>query len=278
MRIGLCQYESVAGNFKANLGKMIQGLEQADRDRVEIVCFPECFLTGYQDTEAAAREHAFSADSAQMMDLLDKSARFDATFIVGYNELRNGSLHNTAVVAYKGHVLGSYSKCMCYLPFHQPGHQFPVFERNGVKFGVIICADGGFIEPARILALKGARIIFAPHYNYIPMRGLIQHFMHVRHDHIARAVENMVHFVRANNVGVGEEKGITAYKGQAYGDSYIIDPFGETVIQSRRLKEQFLFADVDTSIVDPTKDVGRSKYSIRELSKQLLEAANIEPK
>ena len=36
-----------------------------------------------------------------------------------------------------------------------------------MKFGVIICADGGYIEPARILALKGARIIFAPHYNYI---------------------------------------------------------------------------------------------------------------
>jgi predicted amidohydrolase len=274
MRIGLCQYETRAGDFKANLAKVISGLEQADRDRVEIVCFPECFLTGYQDTEAEARKHAFASDSPQMMELLDKTARFDATFIVGYNELRGDALHNTALVAYKGHALGSYSKCVCLLPFHKPGREFPLFDRNGVKFGVIICADGGYIEPARILALKGARIIFAPHYNYIGMRSLIQHFQHVRHDHIARAVENMVHFVRANNVGIAKEEGITAYQGQAYGDSYIIDPWGEMVIRTRRHKEQLIFADIDPSLIDPTMGVGRSRYSIRELSKQLLEAAN----
>ena len=273
MRIGLCQYECRAGDFKANLSKVISGLERADRDRVEILCFPECFLTGDQDQEAPARKHAFAADSPQMMELLDKTARFNATFIVGYNELRGGNLYNTALVAYKGHSLGSYSKCVCLLPIHTPGREFPVFERDGVKFGVIICADGGYIEPARILALKGARIIFAPHYNYIGMRALIQHFQHVRHDHIARAVENMVHFVRANNVGVGKEEGITAYEGQAYGDSYIIDPFGEMVVRTRRHKEQLIFADVDTSLVDPTMGVGRSRYSIRELSKQLLDAA-----
>ena len=46
MRIGHCQLESKTGDFEANLGKVVKGLERADRDRVEIVCFPECFLTG----------------------------------------------------------------------------------------------------------------------------------------------------------------------------------------------------------------------------------------
>jgi predicted amidohydrolase len=273
MRIGLCQYDARAGNFKANLELVVRGLEQAQRDRVEILCFPECFLTGYQDKEPAARQHAFAADAPQVHELLEKTAGFDPTFIVGFNELRGEKLFNTAIVVEKGHVLGSYSKCMTLLPFHTPGREFPVFERGAVKFGVVICADGGYIEPARILALKGARVIFAPHYNYIPKRSLIQHYEHVRHDHVARAVENMVYFVRANNVGVDKEEGITSYDGLAYGDSYIVDPFGEIVVRTRRHKEDYIFADIDTTITDTTMTVGRSRHSIRELSKQLLDAA-----
>lgn len=274
MRIGLCQYETASGNFKANLDKVARGLELAHRDRVEIVCFPECFLTGYQDQEADARKAAFAADAPQMLELLDRTSRFDPTVIVGFNELRGKQLYNSAVVAHRGHLLGIYSKAMTLLAFHTPGRDFPVFERGGVKFGVVICADGGYIEPTRILALKGAQIVFAPHYNYIPARSLIQHYEHVRHDHVARSVENRIYFVRANNVGVGKEQGITSYQGQAYGDSYIVDPFGEMVIRSRRHKEDFIFADVEP-VSDPTFGVGRSRYSIRELGKQLSEV--VEP-
>lgn len=269
MRVGFCQYEMVS-DFKANLAKVVRGLELADRDRVEIVCFPECFLTGYQDQEATARAHALAMDSPQVLELLDRTSRFDATLIVGLNELRGRDLYNTALVAQKGHLLGKYSKSMTLLSMHTPGREFPVFERGGTKFGVVICADGGYIEPARILALKGARIIFAPHYNYITARSLIQHYEHVRHDHVARAVENMVYFVRANNVGT-RDPGMS-YEGQSYGDSYIVDPFGEIVVRSRRHKEDFVFADIHP-ISDPTRNVGRSRYSINELSQQLLDAA-----
>ena len=271
MRIGLCQYET-SNNFKANLAKVLRGAELADRDRVEILCFPECFLTGYQDEEAAVRKYAIARNSAPFLELLDKTARFNATLIVGFNELHSGRLRNSAAVLYKGHVLDVYSKCMTLLGFHEPGREFPVFDRGGVKFGVVICADGGFIEPARILALKGAQIIFAPHFNYISIRSLIQHYEHVRKDHVARATENTVYFVRANNVG-GRDPAITEYEGQAYGDSYIVDPWGEIVIRTRRHKESLIFADVDLTTRDTTRGVGRSCYSIRELSKQLLAAA-----
>jgi len=63
MRIGHCQFESKPGDFEGNLARVVAGLERADRERLQIVCFPECFLTGYPDTEAAAREVAIAADS-----------------------------------------------------------------------------------------------------------------------------------------------------------------------------------------------------------------------
>jgi predicted amidohydrolase len=275
VRIGHCQLESKCGDFEANLAKVVKSLEQAQRDRVEVVCFPECFLTGYPDTEDLARKHAFALDSPQVLKLLDRTARLDPTFIVGANELRGRDLYNTALVVQKGHILGTYSKCSAYMPFHKQGRDFPVFERGRVKFGVVICSDGGYIEPSRILALKGARIIFSPHFNYIGKEGLIGHFMHVRADHVARAVENAVYFVRGNNVVLGKDPAITKSDGVGYGDSYIVDPHGEILVRSRRMHEDFIFADVVPTTTDKTWKVGRSLWSLRELHKQLLDAAGI---
>lgn len=272
MRIGHCQLESKTGDFDGNLAKVVKGLERADRDRVEILCFPECFLTGYPDTEDLARKTAFAVDSPSMMKLLDRTAKFEATFIVGFNETRGADLYNTAAVVFKGHLLGTYSKCSAYMKFHRQGREFPVFTRGGVKFGVIICSDGGYIEPARILALKGARIVFAPHFNYIGAKGLIGHFQHVRADHAARAVENDIWFVRGNNVVTGPDAGLST-EGVGYGDSYIVDPFGEIAVRSRRHREDFIFADVDPSVNDRAWGVGRSLFSAREFGKFLLAAS-----
>jgi predicted amidohydrolase len=269
MRIGHCQLDSQLGDFKGNLGKVLEGLKKADADRVDIACFPECFLTGYPDDGDIARRDAFSIDSPQIMQLLDQTAKFEVAFIVGFNELRGSDLYNTAVVVHKGHLLGHYSKCTAYMKFHRQGREFPVFEHKGLKFGVVICSDGGYIEPSRLLALQGAKVIFAPHFNYISQQGLIGHFMHVRADHTARAVENMVYFVRGNNVSMGKEECINGYDGVGYGDSYIIDPWGEIMVRSRRQQEDFIFADIDTNVVDRGWSIGRPMWSAREFGEHL---------
>jgi predicted amidohydrolase len=269
MRIGHCQLDSQLGRFDENLAKVTAGLERADADKVEIVCFPECFLTGYPDDGEIARRDAFALDSPQIMQVLDQTAKFEAAFIVGFNELRNGDLFNTAIVVHKGHLLGHYSKCSAYMRFHRQGREFPVFEHKGLKFGVVICSDGGFIEPSRLLALQGAKVIFAPHFNYIGKDGLIGHFMHVRADHTARAVENMVYFVRGNNVSLGKEECISGYDGVGYGDSYIVDPWGEIMVRSRRHREDFIFADIDPDVTDTAWGVGKSLWSAREFGEQL---------
>lgn len=274
LRIGFCQLDAKYGDFDANLAAVERGLKWADENRVEIACFPECFLTGYPDTEPLARATAFARDSESVMRLLDLSSKFNATAIVGFNETRGADLYNTAAVVHAGHLLGTYSKCTAYMAFHKQGRTFPVFERSGVKFGVVICSDGGFIEPTRILATKGAKIVFAPHFNYINAKGLIGHFQHVRADHIARAVENNVHFVRANNVVLGaKEPAITRNEGVGYGDSYIVDNQGEILARSRRNEEDFVMADVRVDQQDQSWGVGRSLFSWREFRQFMDEAA-----
>ncbi len=280
MRIAHCQFEPQSGQFNKNLDRVIEGLQATQRDHVEIVSFPECFLTGYQDDAVRARQHALAVDSQEMLQLLHATSTFDPTLIVGFNELRGADLYNTAAVIHRGHLLGTYSKCAAYMPFHKQGREFPVFERQTrddgvVKFGVIICADGGYIEPTRILAIQGARVVFAPHYNYIGAAGLISHFMNVRADHIARAVENSIYFVRGNNVTVAQEQSILSYPGVGYGDSYVVDPDGEIVSRTQRHVEDLLICDIrphDPRFIDRNWKVGRSQWSAEQFG-AILHAA-----
>lgn len=266
MRIAHCQFESWCGEFDHNLQRVAEGLQKAEEMKVEIVSFPECFLTGYPDTEERARAGAFTVNSPEMHRVLDLSARHEPTLIVGFNEKRGDDLYNTVVVAHRGHLLGTYSKCAAYMRFHKQGREFPIFERNGVKFGILICADGGYIEPARILALKGAQIIFAPHFNYISDKGLISHFMKVRADHSARANENSIYFVRGNNVVLDPAKsGITRNEGIGYGDSYVMDPRGEILARSQRQVEDIVVCDVDLTVKpDMAWGLTKSAWSYRE--------------
>ncbi|HEY1049803.1 MAG TPA: carbon-nitrogen hydrolase family protein [Prosthecobacter sp.] len=266
MKIAHCQFESWVGDFDHNLARFEEGLQRADAEGAQIVSFPECFFTGYPDTGEMARAGAFPVDSPQMKRILDVTSRHAAVAIAGFNETRGPDLYNTVVVAHHGQALGFYSKCAAYMNFHKQGREFPVWEVCGLKFGVLICADGGYIEPARILALKGARVIFAPHFNYISDKGLISHFMKVRADHTARAVENSIYFVRGNNVVLDPAKsGMTRNAGIGYGDSYVIDPHGEMLVRSRRHMEDFISVEVDPGIrQDSAWGLSKSAWSMRE--------------
>ncbi len=242
MKIGHCQLQATE-DFAINLEKFRRGLEWASAERVEIVSFPECFLNGYYDQEKPARRTAFSVDSAKMDKVREIAGHFGATVIVGFNELRGGDLYNTVMIAERGQPLSFYSKVFAYHKFHQRGTELPVFERRGLKFGVVICADGGYIEPVRILALKGARVVFSPHANYISPDYLINHFESVRSDHIARAVENGVWFLRGNDVSLGKNP-MVSYEGIGYGESYLLDYYGEVVVRSRRHMEDYIAAEI----------------------------------
>ena len=84
----------------------------------------------------------------------------------------------------------------------------------------------------------------------------------------------MVYFLRGNNVSLGKEECIERYDGVGYGDSYIIDPWGEMLVRSRRHKEDFIFTDVDPAPTDKSWGVGRSLWSAREFGKLLLAASD----
>ena len=270
VRIGHYQCVVRQGDFRANLKKLLDGLRLARDARLDIVSFPESFLTGYYAREEDARAHAFAVDSPQINEVLKKTADVPILFLVGFNELRKGKLYNTVAVAERGKLLGCYSKAMPCYGYFTPGREFPVFEKNGLKFGVVICADGGYVEPARILALQGARFIFAPHYNFVG--DPVQHYQMVRNDHVARAIENGVYFLRGNNVVPGRELQGFPRPGHGYGDSYLLDPHGEMVAGAGLGEEYLMIYNLDLKKKYRNRHNARSIRSARELLPQLEEA------
>jgi len=247
MKIGHWQLECAPGDYDANVTKVIDGLETAAEVGLDIVSFPESFLTGYYSSEEGAREHSFTLDGPEITSFLQGASRFSATFMVGFNERRGDQLYNTVIVVEQGEIIGTYSKAFPCFAYFTPGRDFPVFRKGDLVYGVVICADGGYIEPCRILALKGARLIFAPHYNYLGPSALINHFQKVRSDHTARAVENGIWFLRGNNVSSGYDAGLDR-EGVGYGDSYLMDPQGEISVRSTRRTEMLITAEVDLAL------------------------------
>ena len=271
MKIGHNQLECTPGDYEGNIQKVLSGLEKADHEGLDIISFPESFLTGYFVNAEEARQHSFTIDGPEIRDLLQRAASFNATFMVGFNEQRGEELLNTVLVASRGKLLGTYSKAFPIHSYFTPGRDFPIFEQDGVKFGVVICADGGYIEPTRILALKGAQIVFAPHYNYLRKEALINHFQKVRSDHIARAVENGIWFLRGNNVCSGLDEGL-GYEGVGYGDSYLLDPQGEMVVRSQRHVEGMIYTDI--AVEDQIPITRRSIASGKALGEVLMQTLN----
>jgi predicted amidohydrolase len=263
VRIGHYQCVCRQGDFEANLNTVVEGLELAAEAGLDVVSFPESFLTGYFRKEEDARANAFAVDSPPMRQVLQRTAGFEPMFLVGFNELRGDDLYNTVAVIEKGKVLGRYSKAMPIHGYFVPGREFPIFERKGLEFGVVICADGGYIEPTRILALKGARLVFAPHYNFVSRP--VRHYQMVRNDHVARAVENGVYFLRANNVVPGTELEGMDYSGDGYGDSYLVNPNGEIVAAAGLYHEYLMIYNLDLAKRHRSRRAWRSAKSATEL-------------
>ncbi len=98
---------------------------------------------------------------------------------------KEGSLiYNTGVLMDRGgNIAGKYRKVQ--LPLAEaefgvtPGCEFPVFDTDFGKIGILICFDHFFPEPARILSYNGAEIIFVPTIGNSPIIKLTFIFLEV---------------------------------------------------------------------------------------------------
>jgi predicted amidohydrolase len=98
----------------------------------------------------------------------------------------------------QGEVAGVYRKVHRWSAervYFTPGSDFPVFRTKFGTIGLGICYDLEFPEPARIMALKGAQIIFFSSAQPQPMEVNVDTYVR------SRAGENCVFVCHSNRVG-----------------------------------------------------------------------------
>jgi len=170
------------GNKSANLEKMQAKVREAAQLGVNMVCFPELALTGYECGEEARKKqkpctmHTEAAETipgpvTEEVAKLAKELDIYVIFGMPEKDAKDPEVQyvSAAVVGPEG-ILGSYRKMHLATPpvwteyyCCKPGNELPVFETRYGPIGVQICADFWmYPELTRLLALKGARIIFHP--------------------------------------------------------------------------------------------------------------------
>ncbi len=160
-----------------------------------------------------------------------------------------------------GRVLGRYRKS--HIPdgpgyqekfyFHPGDTGFAVWQTPAGALGAAVCWDQWFPEAARIMALKGAEILFYPtaigsEPPPAPPLDSRDHWRRVMQGH---AAANCVPVVAANRVGV--EKG-EAGELRFYGSSFIAGPRGEIVAELGRDEEGIILADFDLAEIAFLRD------------------------
>jgi predicted amidohydrolase len=140
-------------------------VEEAGRQGADIVCLPEGMtLVGTGKNYVQAAESLPGPTSEYLGKIAKKSNLY---IVAGILEREGDIVYNTAIfLDREGKLAGKYRK-VC-LPREEieggvtPGQDFPVFETDFGKVGIMICWDVAFPEPARALTMQGADIILLP--------------------------------------------------------------------------------------------------------------------
>lgn len=205
---------------------------------VEILCCPEAILGGLADD--SDEPDAFALDAQQLIDVLDPIIATPVTIIIGFTERGpNDTLFNSAAVISDGKVTGVYRKCYPAIrhSVYTAGVELPVFTHGELTFGIVICNDANYIEPSRILAGKGAAIVFMLLNNRLPDDIATEFRNRTRSNLVARAVENGLTVVASDVTGRQDDC-------TSYGASTICAPDGSIVASGAPFETGLIVADV----------------------------------
>ena len=136
---------------------------QAGKEKVDFLCLPEYFsIHGIAEDFSTLSEEVPGGPTSQFCSRL--AQKYKLNLITSIARRKDNEIYNTAVIFDRaGKLAGSYDKVHP-APGEQvtPGGSFPVYNVEGLKIGFQLCYDLNFPEGCRILALKGAEIIFWP--------------------------------------------------------------------------------------------------------------------
>ncbi|MBI5375058.1 MAG: N-carbamoylputrescine amidase [Candidatus Schekmanbacteria bacterium] len=230
--------------------------EMAVGKEAQILCFQELFNLRWFPSDTISAEAFAFAETAEgkTVSLMKDFAKKNKVVVVCpfFEKANDGVYYNSAaVIDADGMLLGLYRKT--HIPeipywhekhFFKPGNLgFPVFKTCYAKIGIQICWDIFFPEVSRILAYKGAQIIFAPTASdAVPSMPKWEKTL------AANAITNGVFMFRVNRVGKEEFH-------EFYGNSFCLNPDGEIICGPSGMNDGILVAETDLTQISETRRI-----------------------
>jgi len=151
----------ISGDYGGNLKRAEEMLRKAASHGVDIVGLPEFFSTNVP----IERNEEIPGPTTDF--LCEKAKELKINMVGGTIREKRGDLtYNTSCfINREGEILGKYSKIHLWVPEQShvtPGENWVVIDSGAGKIGVMICWDSWYPEACRILALKGAEVVFCP--------------------------------------------------------------------------------------------------------------------
>ncbi len=231
-----------------NIEKALKSAQIAIEKGAQIICFQELFTTHWFPKEMSKNHFSLAEriDGLTVTRMRKLAEEHGVVLICPIFEEEQGSFYNSAVVIDAGGgILGSYRKIhVPQIPlweekyyFSSGDRGFPVFRTKFAPIGVQICWDNFFPEGSRILALKGARIIFSPTAAAFASQRRWEAMI------TSNAIVNGVYVFRVNRVGSEEKQDF-------YGRSFCISPEGELLDKPTGMKDSIALVEIDLKSVD----------------------------
>lgn len=164
MKIAVAQINSTVGDLAGNAAKILNFADRAKDGIASLMVTPELCLSGYPPEDLLLREGFYHACREALQDLAHKV--HGITVVAGHPLAVGEKRYNAASVIRDGKIIATYHKLKLpnYTVFDEqryfvPGTDACVFELEGVRFGVNICADIWEPHAARSATQAGAQVL-----------------------------------------------------------------------------------------------------------------------
>ena len=263
-RVAAISINSPLGNVPGVHEAIEHWTRQAVEQNAELILFPELQIHGHCTPKTWELAEQIP-DGPSTQQVIQIAREYKAFLSVGLSEKENDVVFNAQVLVGPDGYIGKQRKLHLSrdeVLFYKGGRELPVFDIGKCRVGMIICYDNQFPELARILALRGADVLFMPHAARLRMWDDSPESMAAARNHThdyfiscyaQRARENSCFAVLANQSGragyVDNYPKDSPNQPHHCGGAIVFAPDGEVIACSQReeIREEMIVTDLDAA-------------------------------
>ena len=134
--VRIAAYQATPGDTLETHKRQINDiLFKAENGKIDFLCLPEGFLTGYYADEESARKNCIKTDSAIFHEWLTEISSYQTTLIIGFNEQDGNHIFDSVAVIERGNLLGVQESIISITTTLHQVHLFPFSEAKMLHLG-----------------------------------------------------------------------------------------------------------------------------------------------